>query len=131
MMMKKYNLYIILFICTLSSCSDFLEESSQDLMIPRSVKDYKELFFGEVMKTNEKDIPHPYLEYMTDDVKDQCYYGTRPQPPRLPRAYFRRTRCPRCCTPPEAPWTGSSAVPSASSAGLPASLSFCCFPSFF
>ena len=77
MMMKKYNLYIILFICTLSSCSDFLEESSQDLMIPRSVKDYKELFFGEVMKTNEKDIPHPYLEYMTDDVKDQCYYGTR------------------------------------------------------
>ena len=31
------------------------------------------------MKTNEKDIPHPYLEYMTDDVKDQCYYGTRPQ----------------------------------------------------
>ena len=79
MMMKKYNLYIILFICTLSSCSDFLEESSQDLMIPRSVKDYKELFFGEVMKTNEKDIPHPYLEYMTDDVKDQCYYGTRPQ----------------------------------------------------
>ncbi|MFT0322476.1 RagB/SusD family nutrient uptake outer membrane protein [Bacteroides thetaiotaomicron] len=48
-------------------------------MIPRSVKDYKELFFGEVMKTNEKDIPHPYLEYMTDDVKDQCYYGTRPQ----------------------------------------------------
>ena len=77
--MKKYNLYIILLICTLSSCSDFLEESSQDLMIPRSVKDYKELFFGEVMKTNEKDIPHPYLEYMTDDVKDQCYYGTRPQ----------------------------------------------------
>ena len=60
--MKKYNLYIILFICTLSSCSDFLEESSQDLMIPRSVKDYKELFFGEVMKTNEKDIPHPYLD---------------------------------------------------------------------
>lgn len=76
---EKYNLYIILLICTLSSCSDFLEESSQDLMIPRSVKDYKELFFGEVMKTNEKDIPHPYLEYMTDDVKDQCYYGTRPQ----------------------------------------------------
>ena len=51
MMMKKYNLYIILFICTLSSCSDFLEESSQDLMIPRSVKDYKELFFGQIEKS--------------------------------------------------------------------------------
>lgn len=78
--MKKYNLYIVLLICILSSCSDFLEESSQDLMIPKSVKDYKELFFGEIMKTKDSEIPHPYLEYMTDDVKDQCYYGTRPTP---------------------------------------------------
>lgn len=80
MTMKKYNLYILLLICILSSCSDFLEESSQDLMIPKSVKDYKELFFGEVMKTNSREIPHPYLEYMTDDVQDMCYYGTRPTP---------------------------------------------------
>ena len=41
--MKKYNLYLLLLIVILSSCSDFLEESSQDLMIPKSVKDYKEL----------------------------------------------------------------------------------------
>lgn len=77
--MKKYNLYILLLICILSSCSDFLEESSQDLMIPKSVKDYKELFFGEVMKTKSREVPHPYLEYMTDDVQDQCYYGTSPR----------------------------------------------------
>ena len=79
-MMKKYNLYILLLAGILSSCGDFLEESSQDLMIPKSVKDYKEFFFGEVMKTKAREIPHPYLEYMTDDVQDQCYYGTRPTP---------------------------------------------------
>lgn len=76
--MKKYNLSILLLICIMSSCGDFLEESSQDLMIPKSVKDYKELFFGEVM-TDNKAVLHPYLEYMTDDVKDQCYYGTSPR----------------------------------------------------
>ena len=74
--MKKYNLYLLLLIVILSSCSDFLEESSQDLMIPKSVKDYKELLFGEILKNGE--VLHPYLEYMTDDVKDQCYYGTNP-----------------------------------------------------
>lgn len=76
--MKKYNLSILLLLCMMSSCSGFLEESSQDLMIPKSVKDYKELFFGEVM-TDNKAVLHPYLEYMTDDVKDQCYYGTSPR----------------------------------------------------
>ena len=80
MTMKKYSLYIWLLAGILASCGDFLEESSQDLMIPKSVKDYKEFFFGEVMKTKAREIPHPYLEYMTDDVKDQCYYGTRPTP---------------------------------------------------
>lgn len=70
--MKKYNLYLLLLIVILSSCSDFLEESSQDLMIPKSVKDYKELLFGEILKNGE--VLHPYLEYMTDDVKDQCFY---------------------------------------------------------
>ena len=80
MTMKNYSLYIWLLAGILASCGDFLEESSQDLMIPKSVKDYKEFFFGEVMKTKAREIPHPYLEYMTDDVKDQCYYGTRPTP---------------------------------------------------
>ena len=75
--MKKV-IYISFFLmcAALSSCSNFLEESSQDLMIPKSVKDYKELFFGEVMKNSE--VLHPYLEYMTDDVTDQCYYGSSP-----------------------------------------------------
>ncbi|WP_125041602.1 RagB/SusD family nutrient uptake outer membrane protein [Bacteroides faecalis] len=75
--MKQYRIYFLMLICMLSSCGDFLEESSQDLMIPKSVKDYKELFFGEVLN-NEENL-HPYLEYMTDDVKDQCYYGTNPK----------------------------------------------------
>ena len=46
--MKKVIYISFLLMCAaLSSCSNFLEESSQDLMIPKSVKDYKELFFGE------------------------------------------------------------------------------------
>ena len=74
--MKQYKLYLLLLIGVLSSCGDFLEESSQDLMIPKSVKDFKELFFGEILNNGE--ALHPYLEYMTDDVTDQCYYGTNP-----------------------------------------------------
>lgn len=75
--MKKNIYYIYILIgLALSSCSNFLEESSQDLMIPKSVTDYKELFFGEVI--NNKEVLHPYLEYMTDDVADLCYYGSSP-----------------------------------------------------
>ncbi|WP_106484390.1 RagB/SusD family nutrient uptake outer membrane protein [Bacteroides sp. Marseille-P3684] len=75
--MKKiiYMSFLLMF-AALSACSNLLEESSQDLLIPKSVKDYKELFFGEVMKNGE--VLHPYLEYMTDDVADQCYYGSFP-----------------------------------------------------
>ena len=69
--MKKNIYYIYILIgLALSSCSNFLEESSQDLMIPKSVTDYKELFFGEVI--NNKEVLHPYLEYMTDEVSDLC-----------------------------------------------------------
>ena len=51
--MKKNIYYIYILIgLALSSCSNFLEESSQDLMIPKSVTDYKELFFGEVYSIN-------------------------------------------------------------------------------
>lgn len=61
--MKKVIYISFLLMCAaLSSCSNFLEESSQDLMIPKSVKDYKELFFGEVMKNGE--VLHPYLELL-------------------------------------------------------------------
>ena len=65
--MKKIVLFTAL-IGMLSSCSKFMEESSQDLMVPKSVKDYKEFLYGEGLK-NGADLT-PYLELMTDDVTD-------------------------------------------------------------
>ena len=65
--MKKILLYTVL-LGLLSSCSEFMKESSQDLMIPKSVKDYKEFLYGEGLN-NGTDLT-PYLELMTDDVKD-------------------------------------------------------------
>ena len=65
--MKKIFLYTVL-LGLLSSCSEFMKESSQDLMIPKSVKDYKEFLYGEGLN-NGTDLT-PYLELMTDDVED-------------------------------------------------------------
>ena len=45
--MKIQYLYIIVVGILLGACSDFLEENSQDLMIPKSVKNYKEFLYGE------------------------------------------------------------------------------------
>ena len=59
----------------LASCS-FLEESSQNLMKPESVKDYKELLYGEILQNNK--AINTYLEFMTDDVQSYNYYGTSP-----------------------------------------------------
>ena len=55
----------------MGSCSKFLEESSQDLLIPKSVKDYKEFLYGEGLNRNA--VLHPYLDVMTDDVGDAIY----------------------------------------------------------
>ena len=62
--MKKliYIIVVVLF----SSCGDFLEESSQDLIIPKTVKDYSEFLFGEGYIRNNTSI-HTYLDIMTDD----------------------------------------------------------------
>lgn len=73
--MKKIYFSIII-LAILTSCKSFLEESSQNLMKPESVKDYKELFYGEVLQ-NGKDV-NPYIEYMTDDVECYNYYGSDP-----------------------------------------------------
>ena len=52
-----------------TSCSDFLEEKSQDLIIPKSVKDYKEFLFGEAYLREDVSL-HTWLDVMTDDVKE-------------------------------------------------------------
>ena len=44
--MKRYIRLLGVLLILFSSCSDFLEEKSQDLIIPKSVKDYREFLFG-------------------------------------------------------------------------------------
>lgn len=67
--MKRYIRLLGVLLILFSSCSDFLEEKSQDLIIPKSVKDYREFLFGEAYIRDETQI-HTYLDIMTDDVKE-------------------------------------------------------------
>lgn len=67
--MKIYIFSLLLLITLFSSCSDFLEEKSQDLIIPKTVKDYRELLFGEAYFRENTSI-HTWLDLMTDDVKE-------------------------------------------------------------
>jgi len=67
--MKRNILIIILSVILFSSCEDFLEERSQDRIIPKTVKDYSELLYGEAY-LKDHDAFVRYLELMTDDVKD-------------------------------------------------------------
>ncbi len=63
----KY-IFILSLVLLLGACSKFLEESSQDEIIPKTVNDYSELLFGEAYLRDYKTV-HEYLELMTDDVK--------------------------------------------------------------
>lgn len=62
-------IYILIFALMLGSCSDFLEEKSQDLRIPKSVVEYKELIFGECLD-KEMNL-NSYLDVMSDDVTER------------------------------------------------------------
>lgn len=81
--MKRYIRLLGVLLILFSSCSDFLEEKSQDLIIPKSVKDYREFLFGEAYIRDETQI-HTYLDIMTDDVKMKIsrvvFWGEIPGP---------------------------------------------------
>lgn len=68
--MKKIIKYIFVLslIVLLGACDKFLEETSQDEIIPKTVNDYSEFLFGEAYLRDYKTV-HEYLELMTDDVK--------------------------------------------------------------
>ena len=64
----KYTLLVAITAITLSSCSDFLEEESQDLIIPKSIVDYQELLYGETSRINTQFV-NGWLDVMTDDTE--------------------------------------------------------------
>lgn len=64
----KILIYIIVTGMLLGGCSDFLEENSQDLMIPKTVQNYKEFLYGEGL--NNKVVLCEYLDIMTDDADE-------------------------------------------------------------
>lgn len=71
--MKKFNIYsIIAILLLLTSCDKFLDEVSQDEIVPKSLKDYSEFLHGEGYIRDTK-VLSPYLDIMTDDAKS--YYG--------------------------------------------------------
>ena len=77
--MKKNNrmLPVIGLCLSLCSCSNFLEQSAQDLVIPETIAQYKEILQGEAYF---RDVLNNYMfiEYMTDDVEyfDAASMGT-------------------------------------------------------
>ena len=63
----KYILVIILMTMAIS-CDDFLETTSQDLIVPKTVEHYKELLQGEGY-FKEFLAKSVFALYMTDDVE--------------------------------------------------------------
>ena len=62
------RLYYILSLCFLwMGCSDFLEYKDQDKIIPRELKHFDELVYGEIIKKTSKSEMQT-LDFMTDDI---------------------------------------------------------------
>lgn len=59
------------------SCGKFLEEVSQDEVVPTHVSDLSQLLYGEAYPgdNGEASTRHRYLDLMTDDVT--CYFGRK------------------------------------------------------
>lgn len=66
--MRRLNLFIIISLLgILSSCSDFLKESSQDEVRPTTLEDLKQLMLCEAYPRSECFIRH--LDFLTDDME--------------------------------------------------------------
>ena len=63
---------ILLMICALgiltASCSDFLDSKSQDEVIPKTTKDFRELLLGSGYPSPVNSHPLALTGYMDDDV---------------------------------------------------------------
>ena len=76
--MKKYLLYIVCFIC-LTSCGDFLDEYSQDLVVVKTVEDLDEVLLGDVYLPNKAPTAFlsssfvSWLNFLDDDINTVIY----------------------------------------------------------
>ena len=68
--MKNIIYPIFAVLLTLTGCSGFLEEYSQDEIRPRKVSDYSELINGEIYNKQNSTNYAAWLDIMTDDVQD-------------------------------------------------------------
>lgn len=80
--MKRYLLLSITWLI-LTSCSDFLEEHSQDTIYVRTAESLEELLLGEgymAVETTTSEISgtnfyYPYIHFMTDDTQESVTYA--------------------------------------------------------
>lgn len=70
MKIKHINILILPILILITSCDRFLEEKSQDLYIPKTVQDLKELIAGEGLGLGSKKAASlsEFVDVMTDDV---------------------------------------------------------------
>ncbi len=74
-MKAKYKLFIVIMLIGITvGCDDFLERSSQNLIVPETVKHYKELLQGDGYF---KDLYEKtkWVLFMTDDAEFQESYS--------------------------------------------------------
>ncbi len=67
-MMMKSKILVVILMAFLVSCDNFLEETSNDLIVPKSVQDYTEFLYGEAYIDENTEFTFE-LDLMTDDVK--------------------------------------------------------------
>ena len=69
--MKRYTtttaVIALLSSLLLSGCKGFLDEYSQDTIVPTTAKDYSEILYGDAY-FKEVTLPYRYLDLLTDDV---------------------------------------------------------------
>ena len=67
-MKTKVYTFLIILIFSLYACDDFLEETSQDLVVPTKVEQFSEILFADAYQKKTDIESAIYLELMTDDV---------------------------------------------------------------
>lgn len=83
--MKRIFIYIFL-ILPLISCEDFLEEESKDLLIPKTLENYEELLYGEVIRDRVDHLV--FLQFLSDDVREY-FSGSQYEQRSFAAGYFK------------------------------------------